>query len=288
MNKKNRSAPSSLAPRPLRLRIDTHAEEVRVEIIPLIDVIFCILIFFLLAAVSFSRKQAISIDLPKASTATPQQRDILVVSLDDLGQLYVEQQPVTTKEQFLEKLKAYRQQNPNGLMALYASTNATYNEVVQVLDSLREVGGDRVALATLPGESQPISASTPSLPQATGVPGYTPYQGTNPYDPYGTQLPPGSFNPAPPQLPVNPGSPVPGLPGSDPGNLQPLPGQPGVIPGSLAVPTPGGTTTPNTNTVAPRNSAGQTPSGTAVPKTNTAAPGNSAGQTSGGTNPTQN
>ncbi len=288
MNKKIRSAPSSLAPRPLRLRIDTQAEEVRVEIVPLIDVIFCILTFFILAAVGFSRQQAISIDLPKASTGTPQGREILVVSLNDLGQLHVDQQPVVTKDQFLEKLKAYRQQNPNGLMALYASTNATYNEVVQVLDLLREVGGDRVALATLPGESQPVSGSTPSLPPTTGVPGYTPYPGTNPYDPYGTQLPPGSFNPAQPQLPVNPGSPMPGLPGTDPGNLQPLPGQPGVSPGSSGVPIPGTTTVPKINNAAPNNSAVPTPGTTTVPKTNNAAPSNSAGRTPGVTNPTPN
>jgi biopolymer transport protein ExbD len=90
MNKKIPSAPSSLAPRPLRLRIDTQAEEVRVEIVPLIDVIFCILTFFILAAVGFSRQQAISIDLPKASTGTPQGREILVVSLNDLGQVFVD------------------------------------------------------------------------------------------------------------------------------------------------------------------------------------------------------
>src|SRR4028119_1195949 len=153
MNEKIPSAPSPVTARPLRLRIDTQSEDVRIEVVPLVDVVFCILIFFILASVSFARQQAISIDLPKASTGTPQGREILVVSLNDLGQVYVEQQPVVTKDDFYQKLRAYRKENPNGLMALYASTNATYNDVVQVLDLLREVGGDRVALATLPGES---------------------------------------------------------------------------------------------------------------------------------------
>ena len=134
-NRKNLSDPAQLTARPLRLRIDTQTEDVRIELIPLIDVIFCILTFFLLSAVGLSRQQAIDIDLkvPTASTGKPQGRQILVVSLNELGQVYVEKQPVTTKEQFLQKLQAYRQKNPDGLMALYASANASYNQVVQVL-----------------------------------------------------------------------------------------------------------------------------------------------------------
>ncbi len=284
-NKKIPPAPSPLAPRPLRLKIDTQTEDVRVEIVPLIDVIFCILTFFILAAVSFSRQQAISVDLPTASTGTAQGREILVVSLNDAGQVFVEQQPVVTKDQFLEKLRTYRQQNPNGLMALYASTNATYNEVVQVLDLLREVGGDRVALATLPQDSQQTSGSMPSVPPTTGVPSYTPYQGTNPYDPNGLQNPGSQVNPAQPPLPVNPGQPMPRLPGTNSGNLQPLPGQPGVSPGNPALPTPGSAASPKNNNAAPGNSAVPAPrttasppnkGTTASPQTTNASPGNSA------------
>src|SRR4028118_638543 len=287
------SPPTSLVPRPLRLRIDTQSEDVRIEVVPLIDVIFCILTFFILAAVGFSRQQAISIDLPKAGTGTPQGREILMVSLNDVGQVFVEQQPVMTKDQFYQRLRDYRQQNPNGLMALYASTNATYNQVVQVLDLLREVGGDRVALATLPAESGGIPNATPSLPPTMGVPGVPPAPGTNSFDPYGLQNPATQFNPAQPQVPpkpgqplpglpgTNPGQPLPGLPGTNPSNLQPLPGQPGTNPGTSAVPIPGATTAPNTTNAAPTqtrpgNPAAPSSGTTTAPnttRTNNATPG---------------
>jgi biopolymer transport protein ExbD len=289
-NKKIPSAPSPLAPRPLRLRVDTQSEDVRVEVIPLIDVIFCILTFFILATLNFSRQQAISIDIPKATTGTPQGREILVVTLTDSSQVFVEQQPVVTKDQFLQKLRDYRKEHPNGLMALYASTNATYNEVVQILDVLRDVGGDRVALATLPADSQQTSGSMPSVPPTTGVPSYTPYQGTNPYSPYGLQNPANQVNPAQPPLPVNPGQPMPRLPGTNSGNLPPLPGQPGVSPGNSAVPTPGAVASPKNNNAAPGNLAVPAPrttaspqnkGTTASPQTNNAAPGNSAVPTPG-------
>ena len=267
------SAP--LTTRPLRLRVETQSEDVRIEVVPLIDVIFCILTFFLLAAVGLSRQQAISVDLPKASSGTPQGRQILMVGLNELGQIYVDKQPMATKEQFLQSLQAYRQKSPEGLMALYASTNASYSQVVQVLDMLRQVGGERVALATLPGEAQQSSNASPAVPPTTGVPSYTPYPGVNPYDPYGLQNPANPVNPAQPQVPTNPTQPLPGVPGGiNPGSPPPLPGQSGVNPGNSAAPNPGAKLSPKTNT-APGNST--TPNtGTQVsPKTPTV-PGNSA------------
>lgn len=171
----------AITTRPLRLWQDSsNHQEVHIEIVPLIDVIFCILVFFILGAVEFSRQQAIQLDLPKATTGTPQMRDMLVVSLDDYGRLYVTQpqsglntanpaekptaEPVD-QQQLATALQNYQQTNPNGLMVLHASRNVSYNEVAQVLDTLRKVGGSRVALATVPGESSTVNVSpTPNLP----------------------------------------------------------------------------------------------------------------------------
>jgi biopolymer transport protein ExbD len=278
-NKKTLSDPSSLTPRPLRLRVETQPEEVRIEVVPLIDVIFCILTFFLLAAVGLSRQQAISVDLPKASTGTPQGRQILVVSLNELGQVYVEQQPITTKEQFLQRLQAYRQKNPDGLMALYASTNASYSQVVQVLDLLRQVGGERVALATLPGEAERSrtqgSNFNPGVPPVTGVPGYSPYPGTGSLSPNsGTQNPANPLNPAQPPLPGSPGQTAPGLPGGTLPNTPPsLPGQAPAKPGSSTAPSAGTKVSPKTNTVPGNPGELPLPGSQGTRKPNTA-PGN--------------
>lgn len=165
----------------MKINLHTPIEEVQVPIIPLIDVIFCILTFFLLAALQFTRQQAISIDLPKASTGTtPQIRQTLIITIDPVGQIYVEQEPVTS-EQFTQRLQAYRSLNPSGMMVLNASRTSSYNDVVQVLDRMREVGGDRVALATLPNTAEQ-PAGNPIVPYTPNAPG-TPLPGT-PVDPF--------------------------------------------------------------------------------------------------------
>jgi biopolymer transport protein ExbD len=189
----------------MKINLDSPAEEVRIEIIPLIDVIFCILTFFILAAVGLTRQSAIGVDLPTASTGTPQMREMLIVSIDPIGQVYVEQQPVT-QDQLLGVILNYQQSSPDGLMVLYASREARYEDVVGVIDLLRSVGGDRVALATLPESAAD-----------TEVPGLVPDPQTTPYEPFG--IPGGSGVP---------GTPDPFAPNPDlfPG-LEPFPSAPG-------------------------------------------------------------
>ncbi|MEL6502635.1 MAG: biopolymer transporter ExbD [Cyanobacteria bacterium J06621_12] len=150
---------------------DSQSSGANIEILPLIDVIFCILTFFILAAVNFSRQQAISLDLPQAKTGAPQLQNILIVTIDDIGQLYVDKNLVSRSDLAWE-IKKYNQANPDGLMTLYAAKNSTYREVVEVLDILREVGGNRVALATLPEGSQPAQVpATPGVnPAIPGLP----------------------------------------------------------------------------------------------------------------------
>ena len=171
MSSKKKYRPKPIQPMKL-WQDDSQSSGANIEILPLIDVIFCILTFFILAAVNFSRQQAISLDLPQAKTGTPQMQNILIVTIDDIGQIYVDRD-IVSRSDLAWEIKKYNQANPDGLMTLYAAKNSTYREVVEVLDILREVGGDRVALATLPEGSQaPTVPATPGVnPALPGLPG---------------------------------------------------------------------------------------------------------------------
>ncbi|MDJ0618904.1 MAG: biopolymer transporter ExbD [Calothrix sp. MO_192.B10] len=154
----------------MKINLQNIGEDVQIQIIPLIDVVFCILTFFLLAALQFTRQQAINVDLPKAQTGSssqvnsqPGKRNILPVTIDAIGQTFVEKEPVT-KEKLAEKLKQYLQQNPQGILVLNASRTATYNDVIETLDILRQVGGDRVALGIIPGPSGASNNSSSTTP----------------------------------------------------------------------------------------------------------------------------
>ncbi|MEM1366757.1 MAG: biopolymer transporter ExbD [Cyanobacteria bacterium P01_H01_bin.15] len=200
-SRKKRALPQATS-RPLRLWQDSADQEVRIEIVPLIDVIFCILTFFILAAVGLSRQQAIGLDLPKAASGKPQMQEMLVVSLDNLGQVYVEKQLVT-RNQLQQSIRSYQALNPQGIMALYASRDASYNEVVEILDLLRQVGGERVALATLPERATSVGTEDLNrlLPQSGGSisPAELPEPSVNqPVEPSLPSLPGNDIPPPPP------------------------------------------------------------------------------------------
>ncbi|MDZ8086222.1 MAG: biopolymer transporter ExbD [Nostoc sp. DedQUE12b] len=169
----------------MKVNLHTPIEEVQIQIIPLIDVVFCILTFFLLAALQFTRQQAINVDLPKASPSTvsgiTSQSGSLIVTIDAVGNTYIEKQPVK-QEDLRQSLKQYLQANPNAVVVLNASRTATYNDVIETLDLLRQVGGDRVSLGIIPGPSQPSinSPNQPAVPSFPINPGAVPLPGINP------------------------------------------------------------------------------------------------------------
>ena len=235
----------------MKIHLDTPAEEARIELVPLIDVIFCILTFFLLAALQLTRQQSINVDLPKARTGQSQTPGMLLVSIDDFGQTYIDQLPVNDR-QLDQVLKTFQAQNPAGLTVLYAPQNTRYAKVVEVLDKLRELGA-RVSLGTLPA-STPAPQPNPSLPNP-GIPA-TPPIGGNSAQPLPSPVAPGQqqFNPnqfqspfpAPGQQPFNPSQfqsplPAPVQPTNSGTNqgippVSPAPAAPNLKPGSVPPP----------------------------------------------------
>ncbi|MEH2138655.1 ExbD/TolR family protein [Nostoc sp.] len=169
----------------MKVNLHTPIEEVQIQIIPLIDVVFCILTFFLLAALQFTRQQAINVDLPKASpsivSGIASQSGSLIVTIDAVGNTYIEKQPVK-RDDLGGRLKQYLQANPSAVVVLNASRTATYNDVIETLDLLRQVGGDRVSLGIIPGPSQipTNSLNQPNIPSFPINPGTGTVPGINP------------------------------------------------------------------------------------------------------------
>ena len=142
----------------MKVDFNEPQSDVQIEILPMIDVIFCILTFFILAAVGLTRQQAIELDLPAVNNSSPLQetsqdrlKDRLYVSVDSVGQVYVDKSAVPLGLLY-DVLVQHQKIAPNGTIVLYASRSARYEDVIKVLDLLRSVGGDRVALATLPND----------------------------------------------------------------------------------------------------------------------------------------
>lgn len=192
----------------MKVELDNRQSDVQIEILPMIDVIFCILTFFILAAVGLTRQQAIELALPSVDNSSPVEgnsRERLYVSVDNAGQVYVDKSAVSLGL-LRDVLRQHQQQAPNGTIVLYASKNARYEDVVKVLDLLRTEGGDRVALATLPNDASldPTQGSNRSLEEGLLNPGTfspnTPGGAPSSIQPI-SPLPPSGLAPVTPTLP---------------------------------------------------------------------------------------
>ena len=150
-------------------------------------------------------------DLPRAGTGETQMQKMLVVGVDIRGDTYIDQQRVNS-EQMQRALERFLRWNPSGLVVLYAPKDARYNDVVQVLDKMRAVGGDRVALATLPSSEEmpsPVDSEGLLAPDVL-----TPNNGVEP--------PINPFLPSQPLNEMQPGSPLLPPPGSPTSPTSPL------------------------------------------------------------------
>ncbi len=159
----------------MKLEIDNEVDDIQIQIIPLIDVIFCILTFFMLAVLKMKTSQSLNIDNPKAQSNTTQPAERLIISLDPSGQTYLGQQP-TDRNSLAAEVRKYLDSKPNGTVVLNASQYASYSDVIWILGELRQVGGSRIALATAPmGVTQQPTTPSPGF----GTPGLgTPGLGT--------------------------------------------------------------------------------------------------------------
>ena len=126
-------------------------EESDINITPLIDVVFLLLIFFMVST-TFDRKSELGIVLPETSVnAEPTRKGVLEVSVDGKGRYYVDGRPlVNTQTATLvlamqQRVKALGENPP---VVVSADGNAPHHSVMAVMDAAQQVGLSRLRFAT--------------------------------------------------------------------------------------------------------------------------------------------
>ena len=135
----------------------------KIEIIPMIDTIFFLLVFFMLSSLALVKLNGLPVNLPKAATATRQQANDLTITIDKNRQVYVNKQPVT-----LPALGTTLVAKAGGPAADLSATSVVINAdlsvphglVVGCMDAARQVGISRFAIATEPASQiiDPVEA----------------------------------------------------------------------------------------------------------------------------------
>jgi len=120
-----------------------------VDITPLVDVVFLMLIFFMVST-SFNVSNTLKLELP-ASHATQQNKkaEEVAISIDKKGQIYIQEEPVEDGD-VRRRILNISKGDPNMRVVLRADGDAKHKRIVYVLDTLRELGMGKIGIATVP------------------------------------------------------------------------------------------------------------------------------------------
>ena len=118
----------------------------RINILPMIDVIFAILVFFIVSSLYLTRSEGLPVNLPRASTTEVQKNKQIVVSIDNAGKLSVDSQPAEMDglKAAVEKLIA---KGDTTTVVVNADKTVEHGLVVDAIDRLRQIENVQLAIA---------------------------------------------------------------------------------------------------------------------------------------------
>jgi biopolymer transport protein ExbD len=126
-------------------KLPTESAEARIEIVPLIDIMFFLLAAFMLVSLSMVNIKSVKVNLPTATTAVPDSRkDMADISVDKTGGAFLDKKPVGDNE-LVNDLIASRKANPSLRVFISGDRDAQYGNVIRVLNLVRSAGIDKVA-----------------------------------------------------------------------------------------------------------------------------------------------
>lgn len=119
----------------------------QINVVPLIDVIFALLTFFILSTLFLTRSEGLPVNLPKATSAQTQQSTKITVTVDQQGKISVNRQPIQ-----INALEAQVRQlvgrNQQVLVIVNADEQVNHGQVITVMDRVRRIEGAKLAIAT--------------------------------------------------------------------------------------------------------------------------------------------
>ena len=128
----------------------------RIEIVPMIDTVFFLLVFFMMASLSMTVYRGMPVSLPRAASGSAAPSETITITVTPVGETYLEGRPVEL-DALASVLRDRQATSPTLAVVIHADEAVAHGRVVGVLDAARIAGVSRLAIATAPrgGPSRP-------------------------------------------------------------------------------------------------------------------------------------
>lgn len=125
----------------------SNGDDSMVDMTPMLDVVFIMLIFFIVTA-SYVKESGIDIQRPKATTAEAREQASILIAISANNEIWIDQRRIDVRSvrANVERLHA---ENPKGSVIIQADENATVKTLTAVTDASRQAGVRDVSVATL-------------------------------------------------------------------------------------------------------------------------------------------
>jgi biopolymer transport protein ExbD len=138
---------------PMKVNLGTQ-KRARIEILPLIDIVFLLLVFFIYAMLSMAVHRGVPVSLPASSSAQIERRLTLSVTIRQSGDIVLERDRVALRD-LGSLLHAKAMMSEDLGVLLFADREVSCQVLVKVLDQIRSAGVTRVSLQTTKEAAQP-------------------------------------------------------------------------------------------------------------------------------------
>tara|TARA_B100000900_G_C20001503_1_gene481989 strand:+ start:65 stop:466 length:402 start_codon:yes stop_codon:yes gene_type:complete len=127
--------------------LEIEEENVQINILPMIDIIFVILSFFIVSSLYLVKLETIPINLPNAENSNNEKDSVIVISLNYANEVFIDEKLMDIKlleKELRERLKI----NDNKKVILRADKSVNYGKVISVLDILRTIENIKIGVST--------------------------------------------------------------------------------------------------------------------------------------------
>jgi len=129
----------------MKLSSGYESKKARIDMLPLIDVVFLLLVFFIYAMVSMVVHHGLNVELPAAATALLDRNDYITITIDRENRLYLETRPVTA-DRLIERIQTLRQEEDKPVF-IDGDTHADLGLAIELLDRLKSAGIEEVSFS---------------------------------------------------------------------------------------------------------------------------------------------
>ena len=131
----------------IRKSYKSNEKDIQINILPMIDIIFVILSFFIISSLYLVKLESIPLDLPKAENSKNELNDSIIISMDIEGKIYINKN-YSDKKSFEFDFKKLLSKQDKNFVLIRADKEIRYGEFIYVLDILRKYKNLRIAVST--------------------------------------------------------------------------------------------------------------------------------------------